>query len=775
MQGYQLRIQGRVQGVGFRPYVWRLAKQCALVGEVYNDSNGVVVLAWGIEEQLSQFLVRLSDELPPLAQITELICEPIDSAIPTPQHFTISASQSTLGQVNITADVATCSACLAEVFDPDSRYYRYPFTSCSYCGPRLSVVVGVPYDRVNTTMVDFPLCDVCQSEYRDPENRRFHAQSIACPQCGPALQLLDEQGGQINCEDEIRHGAALIKQGKIIAIKGIGGFHLACDAGNEQAVAMLRQRKRRPRKPFALLVADLAMAGRHVALNHRAEAALQAHEAPLLLLPINGEPLAPSVAPGLEQLALMLPNTPLHHLLMAELDRPIVLTSANVSGEPQVIDNQQALQQLSGIADGFLLHDRAIAHRLDDSLLQSNGDQLQLMRRARGYAPQPISLPPGFEETPAILAMGAELKSSFCLLQPQQALLSPHLGDLYHTGALYAYRQALEAYQQLFDIEPEGVAVDLHSGYHSSQLGVQLAQENNLPVVAVQHHHAHIAAVMVEHGIPRDSRPILGIALDGLGMGEQGELWGGELLLVDYLTCQRLGGLPPIAMPGGDKASKEPWRNLFAHLHATLGWENFPVEIYVPGLVALQDKPLSMLNQMIEKGINVPTASSCGRLFDAMAYLLGLCGDQLSYEGEGAIALQQAAQRAINEGEREAYPIAWHDQGVMQLDLKVLWQAVLADLKVGVASDVIAARFHRGLAYALGAGAWELCFQYGVGIVALSGGVLQNGLLSDLLRRDLVSHGLEVLAPSQVPANDGGIALGQATIAAARLMDVAAP
>ena len=761
--GERIRIRGIVQGVGFRPTVWRIANGLSVCGCVRNDGQGVVIDAWADGELIEQLLQKLAEQLPPLAKIDAIERTPLQGG-PASRGFEIV--DSVAGQVDtaIVADAATCSHCLADVFDPGNRRYRYAFTNCTHCGPRFSIVKAIPYDRANTSMAAFAMCLACQAEYDDPADRRFHAQPNACPQCGPRLWLQDNQGNLILCDDVIDHAASLLAAGQIVAIKGIGGFHLACDAMNDDAVHRLRQRKQRYDKPFALLARDVDMVRRFAAVNEQDKALLQSSAAPIVLLLAGGEAVAEGVAPRQPTLGFALPATALHHLLMRALDNPVVLTSGNVSDEPQCIANDEACEKLAEIADAFLLHDRAIINRVDDSVVSTVGGDVAMVRRARGYAPAALRLPPGFEKAPPALAMGAELKSTFCISQCGQAMLSQHIGDLENAPVFVDYRRQLDLYQSLYQHRPALIAVDKHPNYLSTQYGRQLAERQGIDCIEIQHHHAHIAAVMAEHGMPLDSKPVLGIALDGLGLGEHGELWGGEFLLADYGQFQRLASFEPVPLLGGSHAMREPWRNTLAQLLHWFDWQTLTDEFAQVDIVRyLQQKPVVTLQQMAERGINSPLCSSAGRLFDAVAAAIGVCRDQVSYEGQAAIELEALAQSAITQ--ERAYPIEsrWVD-GRWVLGGCALWQALLLDIERGESTPVIAARFHRAMIDSIAAMAVKLCRKRFIEQVVLAGGVFQNGVLLEDVKQRLVNEGFQVMTPCQLPFNDGAIALGQLAV-----------
>lgn len=770
--GVAIRVRGLVQGVGFRPTVWRLARECGLTGEVLNDGEGVLIRAWGPEVARAAFVARLRGEAPPLARIDAIEFAVLDGAAPG-EGFHIVHSEASAVATGIVPDAATCPACLRDVFNSADRRHRYAFTNCTHCGPRLSIIRAIPYDRANTSMVAFPMCPACAGEYADPADRRFHAQPNACPVCGPKVWLEDWRGAGVADADPIAQAARLIEAGAIVAIKGIGGFHLACDATNAAAVETLRARKRRYGKPLALMARDATMIRRYACLSPAEEALLAASPAPIVLLACaeGAEPLAPALAPGQITLGFMLPYTPLHHLLMAELKRPIVLTSGNLSDEPQCIDNDDARARLAAIADHALMHDRDIVNRLDDLVVRVAAGASRVIRRARGYAPAPLRLPPGFEDAAPVLAMGAALKSTFCMLRGGEAVVSQHIGDLDDAATHADYRKALALYRDLYQFSPARVAVDLHPDYPSTRWGEALAEGEGGALSRVQHHHAHVAACLAEHGHALGTGPVLGVVLDGLGFGDDGTIWGGEFLLADYRGYRRLGHFAPVPMLGGDMATREPWRNAYAHIVRALGWaEAEAAWPNLPLMAFLRGKSLGVLDQMMARGLNAPEASSAGRLFDAVAAAAGVCRERASYEGQAAIELEALAAGAMDASEAVPYPFDIVEGAVLRLGFTSLWRALLTDIAAGVAVSVIAARFHKGLAAAVADMALRLA-QSGTAIV-LTGGVFQNRLLLEGVSAALERAGLHVLAPAQLPANDGGIALGQAVIAAASALRV---
>jgi len=779
----QIRVRGAVQGVGFRPMVWRLATEHGLNGWVSNDAQGVIILASGSAFDVNAFVDALPGQVPLLARIDAIERETV-AECPDNVGFRIVPNRGGKVRTGVVADAATCPACLAEIADPTARRYRYPFTNCTHCGPRLSIIEAIPYDRAATTMREFPPCAKCAAEYENPEDRRFHAQPIACPACGPRVWLENADGRAVDTEaltrlDDIDAACTLIERGVIVAIKGLGGFQLACDASNESAVARLRHRKQRERKPFALMARDLDVIRCYCAVSDTEAALLHSPAAPIIILETNSlEHVAAEVAPGVKTLGFMLPNSPLHHILLKRMDRPIVLTSGNLSDEPQCIANADARIRLGGIADFFLMHDRGIARRVDDSVVRVMAGKPRLLRRARGYAPAPFRLPEGFAAAPPILAMGGELKNTFCLLRDGEAIVSHHMGDLADARCHADYVQSISAYQQLFEHEARIVAVDKHPEYLSRKLGMAMAEQRGLACAEIQHHHAHIAACMAENGIAFDTQPILGVALDGLGYGDDGSLWGGEFLLADYRQCQRIVSLKPVAMPGGAQAIYEPWRNTYAQLMSGLSWDCFAERYGKLELCRfLAGKPRDVLDNMINRGVNSPLTSSCGRLFDAVAAATGICRERAVYEGQAAVEFEALVDAHIltDEGDTLAYPFAIShlgNDGLPCIDPLPMWQALLDDLMRATPVPVIAARFHKGLSIVIVDMLKTLSRQVHrdqtINTVALSGGVFQNRVLFEQVVTRLERSGFTVLKHRWLPANDGGLALGQAVIAAAR-------
>ena len=741
----RIRVRGQVQGVGFRPFVWQLAQRMGVKGAVWNDAEGVQIFAVGV--QLDAFETALQSQAPSLARI-DAVETTVEKLGKLPFDFVITSSQGKGNQTGVTPDAATCDACLAEVRDPAQRRYGYAFASCTQCGPRFSILQGMPFDREMTSMARFAMCAACRSEYDAPQDRRFHAQPIACPDCGPRLWF-EVDGTEIS-GDAIQLSAQRLKEGAILAIKGLGGFHLACDARNAAAIATLRLRKRRLTKAFALM-GTLPVIRRHTDISPKEETLLTDPGAVVVLLDKSREPLPENLAPGLATLGWILPYTPLHHLLLDAVECPLVMTSGNSSGEPQAIGNPEAREKLDDIADAYLMHDRDIVQRLDDSVEGLTQHGRMVLRRGRGRVPATLPLPPGFEDAPQVVAYGGQIKSAFCLLKSGKALLSHHLGDLDDPQAWDRFQKDVTSYSRLFDHHPSVVACDLHPDLRTSQLAA--AQAGDMPLVEVQHHHAHLAACLAENRWPLDAGPVAGIILDGLGLGADGTIWGGEVLVGDYLGFRRAAALAAAPLAGGDAAQREPWRNAVMRLDQA-GLADLADTLF-------SDWPRDLLRQVATSGINAPLSSSAGRLFDAMAACLGLATDRQSYEGEAAMRLQALAQRAP-DAFGTPYPFAYRE-GV--LDPIPMFQSWAYDHSNGVPAEVGAARFHAGLAQAF-AGAARTEVEAGrAKAVALSGGCFQNAMLLDMVLRYL--RDIPVLIHTRIPANDGGLALGQAVIAAA--------
>ena len=749
-QRLRLVVEGIVQGVGFRPFAHSLATRLDLSGFVANDSRGVVVEVEGAERNLARFVHTLRAAPPPLAVIERIDRERI--AVRGGSGFAILVSDASgERRVPISADVATCEDCLAEIRDPTNRRFGYPFTNCTNCGPRFTIVRDVPYDRPYTTMAEFPMCAECAREFHDPGDRRFHAQPISCPACGPRLSLLDRDRAPHRGEP-IEEAALLLRGGAVIAIKGLGGFHLAAAAMNEGAVARLRASKHREDKPFAVMVSDLATARQLANVGEAEERLLKSPRRPIVLLERGKDAtVAPSVAPGNRSLGLMLPYTPLHHLLAAQVGEPFVLTSANVSDEPIAYQDEDAFARLRVIVDQFLTHDRPIYVRTDDSVVRLFRGREMSIRRSRGYAPQPLLLSRSAPRP--VLACGAELKNTFCLVKGDRAFLSHHIGDLQNFETLRSFRDGIEHYKRLFDVEPAIVAYDLHPGYLSTKFALELS---GVERAGIQHHHAHIAACLADNG---ETGPVVGVAFDGLGFGADATLWGGEFLVADLCRFERAGHLEPVPLPGGDKASRQPWRMAAAYLDAAYH-EAIPDDLDV---VRRNQGSWRLMLRLIRSGFQSPPTSSGGRLFDAVAAVIGV-RDEIHYEGQAAVELEQLA----DPEERGAFRARVTDDEPCRVQGRDFIAAVVDDLRRGVPGRTIAARFHNGLARVIAEVSSAIASKRRLSTVALSGGVFQNMWLLRAVAGLLEQRGLRVLTHSRVPTNDGGISFGQAVIAAAR-------
>ncbi|GFK94980.1 Carbamoyltransferase HypF [Fundidesulfovibrio magnetotacticus] len=755
-------VAGRVQGVGFRPFVYRLALESGVTGFVRNAPEGVVIEVQGPSEALESFARSFRETLPPLA----LVVEHSRAGVPVveaEEGFAILKSAAGTGHhVLVSPDIATCPDCLADMADPAGRRRDYPFTNCTNCGPRYTITRSLPYDRSVTSMACFPLCEACRAEYEDPLDRRFHAQPNACPACGPRLWLADRKGRAL-----ARNGKAVDKaakelgRGAILALKGLGGFHLAADAFNHDAVAALRRRKRRPSKPLAVMVADLA-ALRALAEPSPEEARmLEGRERPIVLVRLRpGTGLSPLVSPDTMELGVMLPYTPLHHVLLARLGElrgapaALVMTSGNASSEPLCLGNREALARLGGIADRFLLHDRDILVRTDDSVVrflkpQGGEPRLQFLRRARGWTPSPVFLA---SKGPSVLGVGPELKNTVCVTKNDQAFLSQHVGDMGNLETARFHREVVEHLCGMLQVRPELAVADKHPDYLSTRWALE---ESGLPVARLQHHFAHVFAAMASN---RLDEPVLGLALDGSGLGDDGTIWGGEFLYVDPrdLTMRRAGHFAPMRLPGGEAAIREPWRMAAACLKA-VGRD--PLSLGLPWIEG-RAQAASLVCSMLEKGINSPVTTSCGRLFDAVSALAGLC-DRAEYEGQAAIRLEAAAS-GLPEGSAEGYDCPLQEGDPVVLDTLALFDQAVRDILAGAAARQVSRRFHHGLCTGLAECAWNLCKKLGTRRIVLSGGVFLNGSLSTLLPKLLDARGAMIDMHWQEPPGDGCISLGQA-------------
>lgn len=757
----RMAVRGVVQGVGFRPFVYRLAQQYGIAGWVRNTSWGVEMEVEGTMEALAQFVRALREQAPPLAHIESLTEEDI---LPSGhERFEIVHSEPQDGAYQlISPDIATCADCQREIFDPQDRRYRYPFTNCTNCGPRFTIIEDVPYDRPLTTMRAFTMCPTCQREYNNPLDRRFHAQPNACPVCGPQLTLLDAQGQPV-AGDAMAEAVAQLRQGHIVAIKGLGGYQLACDATNAQAVARLRERKRRPHKPFAVMVANLTAAEQHAHIMPAERELLTSSAAPIVLLPWRASSsIAREVAPNSHVIGLMLPYTPLHHILLGDVGLPLIMTSGNLSEEPIARDNDEALRRLAGIADYFLTHNRDIYARYDDSVWFAPVGGPQPIRRARGYAPFPLRLP--YEMRP-ILACGAELKNTFCLTRERYAFLSQHIGDMQNLETLNHYEETIALYERLFHVKPEVIAHDMHPDYMATRYALS---RRGLPHVAIQHHHAHLAACLADAG---ETSSAIGVILDGTGYGLDGRIWGGEFLVGDARGFQRAAHLEYLPLPGGEGAIHKPYRLALAYTRVLLKTDEVPEP-----LLDIPEAERRLIAHMVDGHLQTPLTSSAGRLFDAVSALLGVCCET-SYEAQAAIELEMLSD--ADDAASLPYPYeisasngvqAWgHSaQYVRQtcvLRLAPLWKEVMQDISRGMSASRIGRRFHASVAQMVVDVCQRLRAQTGLQTVALSGGCFQNRLLLALIVPRLQERGFRVLMHRQVPCNDGGLALGQAVIA----------
>jgi len=745
-QAYQ--ISGSVQGVGFRPFVYRLATELNLSGWVRNTPAGVELELQGTAAALELFGRRLPDEVPPLAVINGL--EQRDLAEqPEESGFSILPSGDGRREVQIAPDTALCPDCRRELFDPADRRFRHPFISCTNCGPRFTIVTATPYDRPLTTMAGFPLCPACQSEYDNPADRRFHAQPIACPNCGPRLSLIPDD------PQPVSRAAGLLQQGLIVAVKGLGGFHLAVDAASSEAVARLRQRKQRDEKPFAVMVPDLATARMLAQLSPMEERLLIGPEAPIVIVRRRPDTaVSPLVAPGSQWIGLVLAYTPLHQLLFAETKlAALVMTSANPADQPMISDDETAVQQLAGIADALLTHDRPIQTRTDDSVLRAFRDMPLFYRRSRGYVPRPVPL---CFDAGQLLAVGAELKNTICVSRGDQALLSQHIGDLKNEQTFDTFRQTIDQLRDILALQPTMVVCDLHPDY----LSTRYAQSCGLPLQTVQHHHAHLAACMAENGLGGE---LIGVIFDGTGLGDDGSVWGGEFLVGGYATVRRAGHLKSVRLPGGDAAAREPWRMAVAWLYERLGDQVWRL----PGMPLLATSERQVLLAMLSRGVSAPLTSSMGRLFDAAAVVVG-AADRNRFDGQAAMALEALAEQAADAASLPGLDLCDLGNEPFQLDAVRLLLALSDGCRMGVAAAELALGFHRALAEAVLAGCIRLRASTGLERVVLSGGVFQNRLLSEMVYTRLAQAGFAVFMHRLTPPNDGGIALGQVAVAAHR-------
>lgn len=782
-----IAIQGIVQGVGFRPFVYRLATELRITGSVTNTAEGVVITAEG--ENLSLFIERLGQEAPPLARIMKMEIAPAESE--GFREFLIVNSSETGNFTLLSPDICTCSACCRELFDPADRRYLYPFINCTNCGPRYSITKAVPYDRKNTTMHGFILCEQCSAEYHNPRDRRFHAQPNACPLCGPRVTLMDSKGKETLTVDPMKEAIGLLKQGKILAVKGLGGFHIACDAFNAAAVERLRTVKRKSNKPFALMAPDMESVRLYCFASAAEEELISSPQRPIVLLKKKeGIELPRAVSPGNACLGFMLPYTPLHHLLFHyPLDgeglpghphfSALVMTSGNISEEPIIISNAVAAEKLAGIADGFLVHNRDIFMRVDDSVMRVGSEmdkssllagnesvenagslpfrpdqQLCFLRRARGYAPEPIPL---MTDGPDLLGCGADMKNAFTLLRGSYAIVSQHMGDMENYETVRFFEETLENLKTVYRSEPVAVVHDLHPGYFSANWARTYGQKQNLRTIAVQHHYAHIGSVMAEHGL---TKRVIGVAFDGSGYGEDGTLWGGEFLVADSRGYRRAGHLKPLPLPGGEQAVREPWRMALSYLKDALGRDLMPC-LERNGFVGTYGKKKILDILHIADSSNFsPLSSGAGRLFDAVSALIGIC-DLNTFEGEASIALESSAMKGITDD----YPVDIHLDDIIEIDFAHTIIAIVNDLSRDADRQIIAAKFHNTVAMAVIRVVLKLSLMNNIQSVALSGGVFQNLYLLERVADSLKAEGLAVYTNEKVPCNDAGVSLGQVFLA----------
>ena len=757
--GVEILVLGTVQGVGFRPFVFKLACHFSIAGTVTNTSEGVVIQAAG--PQIFSFIEALSAEAPPLARIEALSHRPLEKRLQADSFSIVASRSSASSRANIPPDISVCQDCFEELTDPADRRFGYPFINCTNCGPRFSIIETIPYDRPKTSMKDFTMCGDCSREYLDPMDRRFHAQPNGCPACGPAISLPDSQGRPLNSTDVVAAAITAIIQNKVLAIRGLGGFHLCVSGCSAAAVTTLRDRKNRPDKPLAIMVKDLLQAEKLCVLDDQEKRALSSPQHPIVLLkPRPDSPLAPNLAPDMSDIGLMLPYTPLHHLLFTHPDCPaaLVMTSGNISGEPICTSNDDALDRLAGIADLFVLHNRDIVTRVDDSVVKHVAGEIRAFRRARGYAPEPLHIS---QKLPEFIGCGGGLKSTFSLARSTSIYPSQHIGDLFNTASLSFYSESVDNLKRLYEIEPVAAACDLHPDYLSSHFAVALG----LPLYKIQHHHAHAAAVMAEHNL---EGPVLAVVLDGTGYGTDGTIWGGEILQADLRSFSRLGHLEPLPLPGGDAAAQEPWR-----MGVSLLYRLFGEECGMMGLLSSVD-PASknILVQMLQKRFNTPLTSSCGRLFDGFAALLGL-NTVSTFEGQAAMQLEALARGSlttrwkdilVEEIEGVEHYLKQEKEQRWEINSSKFVKKALDDISSGMDRSVIALQFHSWLISCISRLVEKLSGTTGIRDVVLSGGSMQNGILLEGLLFSLTELGLNPYTGARIPINDGGVSIGQALI-----------
>jgi hydrogenase maturation protein HypF len=752
----RLLVRGRVQGVGFRPSVYRFARLAGVVGHVRNTKRGVVIEIEGSRDAIARFGTMLKSEAPPLARIDEYQVEEIERL--GESEFKILPSDEPGGaDALFPVDAATCDDCLREMHDPSNRRYRYPFINCTNCGPRFTIIEGLPYDRPLTTMTDFSMDEYCGKQYRDPEDRRFHAEPISCPECGPRLYLIDANGEEMP-GDAIAEAVRLIERGLIIAVKGLGGYHLACLATDPQAISRLRERKKRPAKPFALMFRDIETVERYARFDEKERWLIQSPEAPIVLLERAGGELPEGIAPRNAYVGAFLPYTPIHHLLMEHFEL-LIMTSANHADEPLVSNEIELAGLLGSIADAALVHDRRIAHKCDDSIFFVPAGTIVPVRRARGFVPEPIELP--FESSRPILALGGQEKGTFAVTKGGKAFISPHLGDLGDYRSQKNFRDELADFEELLEVHPDVVAHDLHPDYFTTRLAGELGRGRS---IAVQHHHAHAAGVMAEHGL---QGPVIAVSFDGTGYGSDGALWGSEFLLARYAGFERLAHLAYVPLAGSEAAIREPWRMALVHLHRLFG-----ERLLQPGSPAVslfEGLPAGQVLELAKRGFHSPPTSSMGRLFDAVSFLLGT-GSRVSYEAEAAVALEELALHGGGETKTYLFDVVrGGERGIEQLDPGPLFEGIMSDITSGISRASIAWTFHNSITSLISDTVTRLSERTGVKDVVVSGGVFQNRLLCELLEERSREASWKLYGHLLVPPNDGGVSLGQAVVAAAIL------
>lgn len=749
----RIRINGIVQGVGFRPFIYQLAHHYLLKGEVANTATGVDLIIEGPPVRVEQFIQDIPTKKPPLAHITDVSWD-LSPVIGYTDFSIVKSKQGTSKKTLISPDVTVCEDCLMEMRDPGNRRYRYPFINCTNCGPRYTIIKDVPYDRPNTSMRDFKLCRRCRMEYDDPNDRRFHAQPNACPLCGPHVTLFDAEKNPIASDDPIKKTAELLKQGSIVAIKGLGGFHLAVDATLNHAVKRLRKRKAREEKPFAMMCLNLDAIRAIATVDQEQKALLTAIQKPIVLLEKKkGHPIAEAVSPKNRYFGVMLPYTPLHYLLLEEAFTALVMTSGNLSEEPIAIDNEDAFHRLGNIADFFLMHNREICLRSDDSIVRYCGDAARFIRRSRGYVPVPVFMK---DDLPQILACGAELKNTVCLTKGKNAFVSQHIGDLENRATEAFFENTIDHLQKILDITPKAAACDMHPDYMSTRYAANLGSLN---CIRVQHHHAHIAACMAENKI---DGPVIGLAFDGTGFGPDNTIWGGEVLIAGYSSYIRAAHLETIPMPGSAAAIKEPWRMAVSYLYGAFGSEFLDLDL--PLIKSIGRQHIQRVIQMIDKRVNTPLTSSMGRLFDGLSAIAGI-GYRNAFEGQAAMEFEMMADKTV----RDTYDYQLNEGDPIQISPRPIIEGMVKDLNKSVPVPVISGKFHATLCALFTDLCIKLRKRHSLNKVALSGGVFQNALLLTGLMEKLTSTGFDVYAHRLVPTNDGGISLGQAVVAGATI------